>query len=50
MDFQETIVLVVAVLILLFPSCAGELQACRARRAMRKGRPLYRVDDDRRAK
>ena len=50
MDFQETIVLVVAVLLLIFPSCASELQACRARRAMRRGRPLHRVDDDRRDK
>ena len=48
MGVQETIVLIVLALLILFPSLASELQTWMARRAMRRGRPLYRVDDDRR--
>jgi hypothetical protein len=45
---HEEIVLIVLALLILFPSLMSELQTWRARRAMRRGRPLYRVDDDRR--
>jgi Na+-transporting methylmalonyl-CoA/oxaloacetate decarboxylase gamma subunit len=45
---QETIVLIVLALLILFPSLMSELQTWRVRRAMRRVRPLYRVDDDRR--
>lgn len=47
MDFREALLLTAAVLLLLFPPLASAMQTWRTRRAMRRGRPLYRVDDDR---